>query len=526
MKKLLALLLALVMVFSLVACGTDDRKNNADDTNEEIEKETNKGNEEPEEPDEPGEPEEPVDVNVLEDDDLKYVMIYNPNIYDENSTKDKSQLKTGELGSQVDTDAYRGDGLDDGETPEIIPISQNGINMGLPMDKIDFEGNRGDGVAQEYAEGDVRDFYCFDTTMNANRTSCEFTCAYEGEYCYVWIIDGDLSTSKAKTYGKEFDDNIYETAVDMFGEPRFAGEGEGKVHLLFYPFYEAYLGVFYNGDLFATGELTAKEVREYGVNLDHAILSVNSYIADNKSYEDTIFGTMAHEFQHLLCFTAFFETVNGSSVRTWLNEAMSGYIEEYLYEGTKEDAGHYESLMESDLVRYGQSLYNFTTDVSYSDFDIGVYGSVYMFAEYLADLAGDDVFSDIHEYWRESYSDTLCESEAIVESVSSDVYEWVDYIVDYDDKVDFDTDYDEWMSKLVLAFYLDFFAQADVDAFKEINMEELLYADISGADIEGGGRIIFAVNDNMFEIPEDADGGLVYVGLDEDFEIVTDIIVK
>ena len=46
------------------------------------------------------------------------------------------------------------------------------------------------------------------------------------------------------------------------------------------------------------------------------------------------------------------------------------------------------------------------------------------------------------------------------------------------------------------------------------------------ADIEGGGRVIFAVKNGTYEIPEDADTGLVYVGLNEDMEIVTNIVCK
>jgi len=41
-------------------------------------------------------------------------------------------------------------------------------------------------------------------------------------------------------------------------------------------------------------------------------------------------------------------------MRTWLNEAMSGYVEEQLYPGAKESAGHYDAFVESNRIRHGQ----------------------------------------------------------------------------------------------------------------------------------------------------------------------------
>ena len=83
------------------------------------------------------------------------------------------------------------------------------------------------------------------------------------------------------------------------------------------------------------------------------------------------------------------------------------------------------------------------------------------------------------------------------------------------------------MSKLVLDFYLDMLSnKSKISAFGNIEPDELLYDDIDGADIEGGGRLIIAVKDTTFEIPEDADDGLIYIGLDKNFKPVTDYVYK
>lgn len=49
---------------------------------------------------------------------------------------------------------------------------------------------------------------------------------------------------------------------------------------------------------------------------------------------------------------------------------------------------------------------------------------------------------------------------------------------------------------------------------------------INPADIEGGGRVIVALKNGKFEIPQDADYGFVYVGLDDNFEVITDYIIQ
>ena len=81
------------------------------------------------------------------------------------------------------------------------------------------------------------------------------------------------------------------------------------------------------------------------------------------------------------------------------------------------------------------------------------------------------------------------------------------------------------MSKLILDFYVSVLSNRDdIDEFENIKPEALLYDEINEAEIEGGGRIIVAVNDTTFDIPDEADSGLVYVGLDEDFEVVTPFV--
>ena len=170
----------------------------------------------------------------------------------------------------------------------------------------------------------------------------------------------------------------------------------------------------------------------------------------------------------------------------------------------------------------------FDTTVSQFDFDIGVYGSVYLFSEYLSNKVGDDVFSDIHDHWRYSGSYTLDEAEAIADSASSSVYDEIDEVIDFDGQINFADAEDEWLSKLTLDFYISLLqSEADnPDAYKHFEAQTLLYDEINPADIEGGGRVIVSLKDGEFKFPEDADEGLVYIGFDKDFNIITERVVR
>ncbi len=519
LMRLIAMLTAMMMVFSLASC-SGGNSGAMRPSNEETDPYGEDVSEEQNDSDASETKYRLVEgVNVLEDTNLRYVMIYNPGIYDENDNYDSSKLKTGFLGSQVDVSSFRADGLEEVQRPNTIPQNM----MDYPV--ISTDQVRADVEGVEYTVGDIVTFYAPNIygTGTLDRQATQFICAYEGRYCYVWNT-GELDLASIESVGREFDTNIYNQEISMFGPARFDGSaGEnGKINIMLCPFADGYAGVFYPADLYATGELTDSTVSTYKPNLNHDMVFVNSiYMAPPYQVEDA-YGTLAHEFQHLLNMSAGFNTYGRNNIfcRTWINECMSEYVQSefYPYASGSSDV---ESLMSSGFVRSGQSLYNFTTSLDYTAWDSGPYGSVYVFSQYLEDLAGDDVFSNFYLYWRDSYSPTLCEAEALVNSVPSYAKEEIDNLIAYPDSVSFVSDEEEWMSKLTLDFYLSMLSkEGNLDAYSGINNYALLYDEINGAEIEGGGRIIVAV-DGRFEVPQDAEEGLVYVGLDANFQPVT-----
>ena len=453
--------------------------------------------------------------------DISYVLIYNPNIYDEEDITTNGRLSTGSFGSQINVDMFRADGLEEEEST-YERVSQNNLKVEIPEEKLNLEGGRADPILTPYKEGDTKDFFRFNKTMTS-REKATFVCRYAGEYCNIWTCDNSLSDKMVSHYGAEFDNNIFRQTVDTYGTGRFTENG-GKVNLMFYPMRDGVCGVFYGGDLFSSMEVPQQVAEYYGLNTDHAMVHVNSTLAAYEQIADVMAATAAHEFQHLICQTDAFYTIQNVTFRTWLNEAMSGYIEEQLYPGSKALSGDYKALALSAGIRHGQSMYNFENNAD----DIGVYGSVYMFSEYLADLAGENVFYDLHNYWRTSYSLTLSDAEALVNAVPDAVYKQIDSTITYPGSIYFAKEEEEWMSKLVLDFYLSMLSYdaGDPEAFQNVYPEYMIYDEINPASIEGGGRVIVAVNDGRFEIPTDADGGLVYVGLDQNFQVTTPFYIQ
>lgn len=443
--------------------------------------------------------------------DISYVMIYNPKVYTNISAQ---ELSTGSLSSQINVDLNRGDGL--AEEPEVIPYEILDIDPDL-LDAINWDGDKADGLGKIYKVGDKEDFYCGSQQSINQRVSQEFTCVYSGTHANIWTYNS-IDQNVLNKLGKAFDDTIYDACVDRFGEARF---GE-TVNFLIYPFSgnPNTVGFFANADLFSISECDAATAQMYGVNRNINVLNINSMFLQD---ERLVISTLAHEFQHLLCFTGYF--TQGNECDVWFNEAMSGYIEEVLYTGIKEN--HFKNFHDSERIRTGQSLYNFEIDATAFKFDIGVYGSVFLFSEYLENLAGDDVFSKFHKNWRNTYS-PLSTAEGIYEAVPASVQNEINNFITYPSSIRFNSDAEEWLSKLTLSFYLSTFTMDEnaAENYKNITLPYLLYDSIMSAQIEGGGRIVLELNDSSFTIPDDADDGLVYIGLNEDLEIVTDIVCK
>ena len=453
-------------------------------------------------------------------DDIAYVLIYNPEIYYE-ETDDNRTVNTGNFDKWIDAGAFRA------EPPsEELPFrftSQGDLKKEADGMDVDLTGSRASVPQPEFRVGDTAKYYYDDDTSKKQDT---FRCVFSGSHCCFWTLqDAEIADeAMLERIANEFDTKIYPADVEAFGSPRYA-DVNGKIHVLFHPMDGYTLGYFWQGDLYTHEELSDAEAERYGANRDLAMIHLNAGMLRYPDLEEIICSTLAHELQHLINFTDGIEYNGYSYASTWINESMSGYIEEKLYPGVKDAEGHYESFVSSDLIRHGQSMYHFGTE----DRDIGVYGSVFLYSQYLEGIAGETVFRDFHNYWRTTFDpNRLFDENALYAVVPETVRQEIDGRYEFPSKLQFEDQYTEFMSKLTLDFYISLlkYDSSDPDAYQKVEAQALLYDEINPADIEGGGRVIAATKDGHFEIPDDAGIPLVFIGFDKDMNQITGVVVS
>ena len=142
-----------------------------------------------------------------------------------------------------------------------------------------------------------------------------------------------------------------------------------------------------------------------------------------------------------------------------------------------------------------------------------------MLSGYLHDKAGKDVYSNVHSNWRKSLDMDPDEAVLLYDSVSDSFRKEIDEKYSYPSEISglFKSEQEEWMSKMTLDFYINSLTM-DMSGDEDKCHQVMVYSEVSPLDIEGGGRVIVAVDGDSYDVPADADDGLVYVGLDKNFK--------
>ena len=461
------------------------------------------------------------------------LMIYNPEV-DYEDYEYYSTMSTGNMYGQIKTaDGNFSMAADPGEESilywdrgaelreemkDFTPVISGPVNEAESMDRL----------MPDVAVGTKKTFFYWpDQGYNYASETAEFTCVYVGENCLIWGYDFS-DAAMAKEMGDEFDDLIYANNTEYFGSSRFMDQGE-KMNILVYSFYDRgeptnIIGFFWGIELYTVEELGG--LAEY-YNGGMPIIHINADICTNEGNAFANYGavTVAHEHQHLINMSSTLlgnGYWSGTSMGTWLNEAMAKEAEELSYPGMVVSNGYVSNCYNESLdISGGQSLYNFTTY-----YDIGVYGQGFLFSEYIKQLnGGADVYKKIHDYWRtapeEKLTDAAALYSALPESVRSEILGSVDYSAAVQDE--FSGEEEELLSKLALSFHV---AAAVKESGGIYGMPSTcseasprLYTD-TRCDIECGGRIFVKTRDgNSYTVPSDADSGLIYVGF-KDGELV------
>lgn len=250
----------------------------------------------------------------------------------------------------------------------------------------------------EYVVGDVIPALWYDDTVGLYLADYEVRAV--GEHIEVWVRtnldfpDGDPRNPVVVTQEQidylvdEFDNNIYPTMVDFFGQPDFHDgsnaalpfdylDPEGRTIAMISnigdenfhdPSYPLYIAGFYWGSVF-----------EY--YLDRNVISIDAYDWENRVGDDAPIanlyeGVFAHEYQHLL------HDDYDSDEDTFINEGLSDLAEFLVGYGHPEShVNAAANLPENSLTLWGDQ----------GDLEIlADYGNSYLFQYYLMEKFGEE----------------------------------------------------------------------------------------------------------------------------------------
>ena len=441
------------------------------------------------------------------------VMIYNPKL-DPGET-----MSTGNMAGQISASAANYSllpektplqvGLDPDDVAEIL----QGVSM--PAADVPITASLTPNLAQTSEEVGTRQSFKYAPAASFSGASKTFTCLYAGSHCLVWGYNYS-QTDVAALLGTQFDEEIKPMSDAVFGSARYIQDGQ-KLNILIYPFNSSgLLGFFMPMELLTVEEAGNSYSRYY--NLGTPVIHVNATWAQPENYTEYCAGTIAHEYQHLICFSS---TLLGNGYQDlimmdlWLNEAMAQYAAEQIDPGYMARNGYITgSYNGSNLIANGQSLYNFGTNG-----DVGVYGQGYLLSSFLMEhgAADSSVFSAMHQYWRTASQAELTMPKLFEAAMTQPNFQ--SQVAWLHEAVALDGDADTFLSRMNLAFQIamthmdgeDIYDSGEgcVDASPKVCTK-------TSVEIEGGGRILVNTADGeSYTVPADADPDLIYVGFQD-----------
>jgi len=217
-----------------------------------------------------------------------------------------------------------------------------------------------------YAPGDQQDFWVTNVDTNHN-FSITATLRYLGENIYIWIENGvDYSQRDLELLGDTFDNEIYLINREFFGSEWSPGvDDDPRIYIV----YAGGLGQSLAGYYSSADELHP-DAHQY--SNAHEMFLIN---ADNVYlWEEYIYGTLAHEFQHMIHW------YTDKNEETWLNEGFSMLAE--LINDYDPGGFEYAFISNPDL-----QLTDWGTDVGSNG---PHYGASFLFTTYLLDRFGEE----------------------------------------------------------------------------------------------------------------------------------------
>ena len=196
-----------------------------------------------------------------------------------------------------------------------------------------------DSSETEYSVGDTKNFYAFDDKDNVNTTYAAGAVLKKvGDYCYIWYKEKNgisLEDSVFDTIAEKFD-SIYLKETYIFGSnvPEVSYNNiisvtdSTKIHILIYDLFDdsdetaesksGTYGYFSSSDMI-TNALGSNKLE---------MINIDSYFLQED--QEGIISTLAHEFQHMLCFVQKSLNVNDQDASTWFYEMMAMVCEDIM----------------------------------------------------------------------------------------------------------------------------------------------------------------------------------------------------
>ena len=255
---------------------------------------------------------------------------------------------------------------------EIVPIND-------PIDLAERLGGKTDipevllDLNAPYNNGDSKDFWVTNVDTNENFL-ISTTLRYLGDNVYIWIENGvEYEPKDLQILGDTFDNEIYGINRDFFGSEWSPGvDGDPRIYIV----YAGGLGQSLAG-YYSSADQLHPDAHEY--SNAHEIFLINS---DNVYlWEEYIYGTLAHEFQHMIHW------YTDKNEETWLNEGFSMLAE--LINNFDPGGFDYAYIANPDL-----QLTDWGTDIGRNG---PHYGASFLFTTYLLDKFGDEATKAIVE---------------------------------------------------------------------------------------------------------------------------------
>lgn len=260
-----------------------------------------------------------------------------------------------------------------------------------------------------YAVGESKRFWVSNTDTNDN-FQIDATLRYRGDHIYFWIQDGvRYNESELNRLAETFDQEIIPTNREFFGDEWNPGvDDDPRIYVL----YAKGLGNNIAG-YFSSADELHPDAHQYSNAHEMFLMS-----ADNVGLgEDYIYGTMAHEFQHMIHW------YQDKNEETWMNEGSSMLAEQI----NGYDTGGFD--------------WEFTNnpDMQLTDWggDIGDngphYGASYLFLSYFLDRFGENATKALvaHDENGLTGIDTVSEELGLLNPETAKPYTGIEQFVDW-----------------------------------------------------------------------------------------------